>query len=146
MHAALLDESFAGRRFDAIFCITRHPIARFVSEYRFRAQAGHPMTKGGIDVFARQALWRYETRTQFVLDNHIRPQVAFPWGDCAVYPLEDGMAAILDAVSARLPAPLILPEGRPMRSGTRDEARLAPATEARLRGFYAADFEAFGYA
>lgn len=145
MHAALLDERLGGQTFTGAFCITRHPLRRFESEYRFRARAGHRLARDGIDAFARAVLWRFEKHNPFVLDNHIRPQVAFVWRDCEVFRLEDGMDYILDEISAWLPAALVPPARARMRSSPDLPVAMTPETEARLRAFYHADFEAFGY-
>lgn len=146
MHGALLREVFAGRRFDRVFCISRHPLDRFASEFRFRAAAGHPLAKAGIDAFARAALWRFEKRNPFVLDNHIRPQSEFPWAECRIFRLEDGMGRILAEMSEGLPEPApALPDEVKMRSDSALDAAMSPATVARLRKFYDADFRAFDY-
>lgn len=99
MHAALLERHFAGERFTRIFCLVRHPLARFLSEYRFRAESGHKLAQDGVDSFARQVLWRYARRDPMVLDNHIRPQVDFPWRSCTTFRLEDGIEAALSGIS-----------------------------------------------
>jgi hypothetical protein len=146
MHAALLEERLGDRSFEQIFCIVRHPLRRFESEYRFRAAAGHRLAQEGIDRFAEQALWRFEKANPFVLDNHIRPQAEFPWRDCRVFRLEDGLDAALAQISEALPEPLTPPGARAMRSAPAREEAMSPATEARLRAFYRTDFESFGYA
>jgi len=76
MHAALLERHLLNRTFTRIFCIVRNPIARFISEYRFRRQADHPLARAGIDEFRERAMRAYETNPS-CLDNHLRPQVDF---------------------------------------------------------------------
>lgn len=145
MHAALLEERLGTRDFAAIFCLVRHPLRRFESEYRFRRVSNHPLAQDGIDAFARIALHRFETRNPFVLDNHIRPQVDFPWRDCAVYRLEDGIDPALAAVSTRLPEPLKIAPHRAMATKPETAAGPSEDTLAALTRFYRADFDAFGY-
>lgn len=146
MHAALLDQHFAGHRFDHIFAVVRHPLRRFASEFRFRAAAGHPLAKDGIDAFARAVTWRFTQRNPMVLDNHIRPQTEFLWRDCTVLKLEDGIASLLARLSQALGTTLSGVDGlASMRSDSAIAAAPAPQTEEALRAFYRSDFEAFGY-
>lgn len=142
MHAALLERHFAGERFTRIFCLVRHPLARFLSEYRFRAESGHKLAQDGVDSFARQVLWRYARRDPMVLDNHIRPQVDFPWRSCTTFRLEDGIEAALSGISDCLPERLKPLDqtsmrsdpGIPAQSVSRDAGQAEGLLSCRFRG------------
>jgi len=144
LHAPLLEEHFGDRDFTSAFCIVRHPIDRFVSEFRFRVDSQHPLADDGINTFARKALRRH-AQNPFVLDNHIRPQNEFLWRDHPVYRLEQGMDQILDQISRDLPDQLPTDGVPAMRSNAHIAARLTQPVMDMLREFYWKDFETFGY-
>ena len=144
MHAALLERHFQDLDFTRIFTIVRHPVQRFLSEYRFRRQSGHALAMGSADEFYEAAFARRSVQPGF-LDNHLRPQVEFPWRDCRVYRLEQGMSVILEDLARGLALDPTAHVERAMRSDPRLPTGLASSTEGSLRAFYADDFRAFGY-
>ena len=136
---------------DAIVTITRHPFARFVSEYGRQVKTG--MAQAPRDAWAETALDAYE-QDPFAYDNHLRPQDDFvpaPMANLSVFRMEDkGVARAFRRVQATAAAPRqrkileAMPVvGRSSRAGPLpdDLAHLA----GRLRRVYAADFERFGY-
>jgi len=145
LHAALLEKHLGGERFDRIFCIVRNPIDRFISEYRFRRQAGHKLAGGDINAFWESARRAYD-RNPMYLDNHLRPQVDFLWRESEVFRLEDGMNSILRTLGlASAPEPTSRCV-HAMKSDEQIHAVPAERTLAELTDFYRRDFEVLGYA
>lgn len=144
MHAALLEKHLSDRQFTAIFCVVRHPIARLAAAFLFREAGKHPMAQNGFGPFVRQILDRYEA-DPFLLDNHARPQIEFPWRFCPTYRFEAGLAGALDSLSDALPEPLIHDGFSPARSHAKLADQLDPRLLDRMFEFYSADFDAFDY-
>ena len=78
LHGGILSYLFQPESFDYGFTVTRDPVARAISEYKFRA--GRRYVRGlHVPDFST---WWTKTRkayqkNPFILDNHIRPQVEF---------------------------------------------------------------------
>lgn len=145
LHATLLEKHLVKERFDRIFCIVRNPIDRFISEFRFRRQAGHKFAAGDINAFWASARHAYD-ENPMCLDNHLRPQIDFLWRDSEVFRLEDGMGSILKSLGMdSAPDPTTRPLFA-MRSDDRIHAVPSKQTIAELIDFYHKDFEMFGYA
>ena len=76
MHRRLLETVFNGDTFDYSFTLVRHPVERFVSEYKFQVAASKRPD------FAPIAEWIEDLPTKlpenpFAFDNHLRPQHEF---------------------------------------------------------------------
>lgn len=149
-HAELLEQTLRLDRFDAIFLITREPLARFRSEYVMRnkrnANAG---SAAHVEAWARR-LFRRRAANPSVLDNHLRPQHEFVVPDARIFRLEDGMESIVTALNAEwgLGLPLDIP--RNLASGTdghisSQDVEVNDFVQARVRALYARDYETFGY-
>lgn len=143
MHAALLETHFQHRSFAEIFCVVRHPLERFISEFKFRLET-HAAAQSGLNAFADHVFDRYGDNP-FIMDNHIRPQSEFIWRDCAVFKLEDGLETMLAQLSTRLGEPLVPESKRRMLSRKVDVEPLSARNHVRLLAFYQQDFETFGY-
>jgi len=101
MHSELIDRHIGNQNFDFEFAITRNPIARFYSEFRFRLEQNHRLAQDNVDLFADTILEKYQTNP-FILDNHIRPQNEFLRPSTHTFYLEDGMTPVLDFLSKEL--------------------------------------------
>lgn len=74
-----------------VFCVTRHPYERALSEYRWalglvnppqapRLRAAQPCTPAGLNTFLQQTLRRVQQGQTFIDDCHFLPQEKFVWG------------------------------------------------------------------
>jgi len=150
-HGALLTEVFNLVRFDVVFLIARDPVSRFRSEFAMRHKhLRHLDTVESeiVDEWAARFLSRYATN-HHAHDNHVRPQVDFLVPGAEVYRLEDGMDSIVADLNERFDLGLRTDIPRRLDSETRglrsSAVTVSPALQARLREFYAEDFERFGY-
>jgi hypothetical protein len=151
LHAQMLEQIFNLTEFDAIFMITRDPIARFRSEYGMRNPQGlREHTEADVERWA-DGVFRQYAGNSYVLDNHLRPQKDFYIDGCRVYRLEDGLGHIVRDVNARFDLAL---EGdipkimdRHTASGfSSSDIKVSPDLERRIKAFYYEDFNRFGYA
>jgi hypothetical protein len=149
LHAELIADLLRVERFEIVFMLVRDPLARFRSEYAMRNKADVRTDSGSVERWAAQAFEDY-ARDPFVFDNHLRPQHEFELPATVVYRLEDGLEAAVADLGVRLG--LDLPEevphalSREKSSGVSSrDVELSDALEERLRDFYRADFERFGY-
>ncbi|SDS19253.1 Sulfotransferase family protein [Paraoerskovia marina] len=149
MHGEMLEQSFRLARFSARFAVVRNPIARFQSEYAWRLGRGVDVSSDAVEKWGYGVLDRFNSNP-FILGNHIRPQVEFLVGDMEVYRFEDG----LDGAMSRLNTKFSLNVGSSVgRERTSDDSsgvsssavEVSQRLEDRLREFYKADFQAFGY-
>lgn len=146
-HGAILDALFAPGFFDYSFCVVRNPYARLLSEYNYRRVEARRRERlllaGGFAPWLRLTFRRYRA-SPYVLSNHIRPQVEFPTAGCEVFRLEDQLGAL----EARLGEVTGIGfDGPPAKSNVskKSGARMTEVAAELIRGFYAADFERFGY-
>lgn len=133
------------------FAIVRHPFARFVSAYNFRARGGAIPAGLGPEAWFRHYLARHEVNP-FAHGNHLSRQVDFLPSNATVFHIENGTEEIAAWLNERFgtdPTPFDLP--RRNVSPKTPDARYTPystwSPEFRelLRTHYAADFERFGY-
>jgi len=142
-HAALLEGMFGNGFFDYAFMIVREPLDRMKSEYRHSRALWRP------DAWLPFGTWIAWTLNAAKVapslhNNHHRPQVDFRCFDAEVFRFEDGMETIVARVAERLGLPK--PEEIPhMKRWKEVKIKVSKASEARVRRFYAADYEAFGY-
>jgi len=142
-HAALLESMFGEGFFDYAFMIVREPVDRMRSEYRHSRKNWRP------DSWMPFSTWITWTLSVAAVvpdlhNNHHRPQVDFRCFDAEVFHFEDGMDTILQRLAERLGLPK--PEEIPHMKRAKDvKIEVTDACVARVRKFYAADCEAFGY-
>lgn len=149
LHGPILRYLFGAAFFDYGFAIVRDPIARAISEYRFRAA---PRLANGQHVAEFPQWWRRTrqryARNPFILDNHIRPQAEFLSRGIAkrfdVFHFEDGLLANLARVFETLDTPF---RDLGIHTHRVDDVavHLDEATFESLVVFYAADIKEFGY-
>jgi hypothetical protein len=150
-HAALLEQTLRLDRFDAIFLVTREPLARFRSEYAMRNKRKDGAGSAEhVEAWTRRVLGRAR-RDPCVLDNHLRPQHEFLVPGAQVFRLEDGMDSIVAAVNGAWDLglsndiPQHLSSGGDGRISSRD-VEVSGAVAASVREFYRRDHELLGYA
>ncbi len=118
MHAELFDTFVPPKFYNKGFCVIRHPIARLVSEYRWRQtldQASLPF-----DPWVRRQIAAY-AQNPYVLDNHMRPQHEFIGKKIKVFRFEDGIDVILGRFGHDRPYPQPRnPRPTARRQGTAD--------------------------
>ncbi|PWE18732.1 hypothetical protein DDZ18_03830 [Marinicauda salina] len=142
MHAALLEETFDPENFDEIFALVRHPVDRFVSQYKFLLAAGrkvpdfHTWMEGVPERLRRDP---------FVYDNHLRPQHEFIWTSrCRVFRLEEGLDAVFAALSE--PGEKISYGGEAwIRLAHDDASAWRESARDHVKSLYFDDFVSFGY-
>lgn len=150
-HADLLAQTLKLDRFDAVFLVTRDPLARFRSEYAMRNRR-RPGAGAGphVEEWTRSIARRVQ-RNPSVLDNHLRPQHEFLVPGARAFRLEDGMGAIVRALNDdwRLgladDVPQHLLSGKDGSIASRD-VQVTAEVERWVRDFYARDYELLGYA
>ncbi|MCF7702161.1 sulfotransferase family 2 domain-containing protein [Loktanella sp. M215] len=141
MHAELFDTFVPPKFYDKGFCVIRHPIARLVSEYRWRQtldQASLPF-----DPWVRRQIAAY-AQNPYVLDNHMRPQHEFIGKKIKVFRFEDGIDVILGRLSV-MTGLTLNPETHVRQPGVREPLTWSPETRALALRFYDADFAPLGY-
>ncbi|UWQ95278.1 sulfotransferase family protein [Rhodobacteraceae bacterium M385] len=93
VHTRLVPDGF----YDESFAVLRDPVARMVSEYRYRLDRFEGQRS--FDDWVRAAFDAYG-RDGYVYDNHIRPQAEFLRPGMVLFRLEMGMEAVFDWVDA----------------------------------------------
>lgn len=143
LHWSALQNLFDTPRFDYRFALVRHPLERFISEYRMR-------TKNRVLEFNAWALRTLDKHAAdpYLLDNHLRPQVEFLGDGVEIFRLEDGLGdAWLSQLSSGLGLPMrMVTHDRPERSRVARSA-IAPSAEVleRIQFVYSEDYQRLGY-
>lgn len=158
-HAEVLDSLFDPDFFDARFTVLRDPLARLVSEFRWRARAPDPKyarfglrdlsDKGKFLIRGRKLILNFDQWVEHIFDrypkapyicgNHIRPQHEFLSGSETVFRLEDGLSPVyrwLDEVTGTAPDP----DPEHFKRSVFPAPKISDATRQAVRAFYAEDF------
>lgn len=150
MHASMLEEVFRLGEFDLVFMVTRHPLARFRSEYGYARRHQEMVTEASaVEEWADHAFRSY-ARDPFHLDNHLRPQSAFYLPGSTVLRLEDGMEAITAELGRRLETdfgndiPRVL-ERKEATGVASSDVVVTTQLRQRIEAFYSEDYDRFGY-
>ena len=98
MHAFMLENILNIDNFKYVFTVVRNPIARLISEYKWRIR--DKTTEGGFDSWYKITRKRYLTNN-FYYDNHIRPMHEFITKRCDVHKLENGMDNIQQVIESK---------------------------------------------
>lgn len=163
MHAQLHTPLGLDAIADWSFAIVRDPLARLLSEYRFRRRQAelleaHPDyrladvepndlpsgARATFDAWVAHVADRYR-RDPFVLDNHLRPQAAFVSPAHRVFRFEDGLEAVTAAIAQACGVESPPPTPHENRT-TATPITAKRATLRRMVALYEADFRRFGYA
>lgn len=142
MHAELFDTFVPPEFYRKGFCVTRHPIARLVSEFHWRESLGH--VKAEFDEWVRNRINEY-SKDNYILDNHFRPQHEFVGKKIQVFRFEDGMDTILTAISEMTGLTLDTNIHR-RKSADKRALTWSPETREKAIAFYDKDFQTFDYA
>ena len=141
MHAAVQRALFPDGFCDHAFTVLRDPVARLQSEYRYRI--GHAENRGvaiaPFDDWVRVVFRRFR-KNPSMLDNHIRPQAEFVTPGMRLFRLEDGLDAVFDWIDTLGGDPAPAPREH-RKDLSRIEVSMRPETEARIRAFYAGDYQ-----
>ena len=101
MHMDLLEQFIDLNYFDAIFSVVRNPVARIISEYKWRIKS--PYAKHGIDHWYTKTRDIYN-KNPFAFDNHLRPMNAFVRDNSKIFKLEEDMPLIAPWLRQKLPS------------------------------------------
>ncbi|MGR3762453.1 sulfotransferase family 2 domain-containing protein (plasmid) [Roseobacteraceae bacterium NS-SX3] len=129
--------------YDYAFTLVRNPVARLVSEYRWRKSLSETPLPD-FDTWVKRQLARY-AKNNYILDNHIRPQSEFIGPDVEVFRLEDGIEFPIYAGLDQLGLHADDIEIHHARRSETSPLTVTAQTLEDIRTFYAADFECFGY-
>lgn len=158
-HRDMLDCLFDDPFFDHSFAVLRDPLARLISEFRWRARVPDPkyaryglrdlsgrgkfLIRGKkhfltFDEWVALLFKRYPKDT-FLYSNHLRPQHEFLRGDETLFAFEDGLEPVfswLDTVTGTPPAP------RPAhhKKAAFPHPEISEATREAVRAFYREDY------
>lgn len=129
--------------YDLAFTVVREPLARMVSEYRWRTRISKKQLPP-FDIWARANITDYH-ENPYRLDNHIRPQCEFIGPPVKIFRLEDGLEqpirTSLELLGLKVDE-LSIHHKRKSELTTLEASR---DTVNHIRDFYRADYEAFGY-
>lgn len=149
MHGDLLNMVFRLDKFDLIFMVVRHPLARFKSELAMQSDDILTAPQREVDIRAKSVLDDFDN-DPFSYDNHLRPQREYQVDNCVVYRLEDGLDILSKDISTRLGIRLSrkTPWARrrkDLAGRSSEQITFSREVESRIRTTYAQDFSAFGY-
>jgi Sulfotransferase family len=144
MHAALHKHYVPSTFYDYGFAVVRHPLDRFLSEFKWRKHLTKLPEFGDFEKWATRQLRRYPV-DRYMLDNHLRPQSEFVSEGIEWFKLEDGLEgpaakALSHLGIASLPGPLVN-----MKVSQPTEVTISEQLLTDVFAFYATDFDAFGY-
>lgn len=147
-HAEIINKILVVDRFDYVFMTVRHPVSRFVSEFRMRCMKRlYPLD---INAWADSVMQRY-VEDEYMYDNHIRPQSEFVLKNIDIYKQDMGFGEEFG---------LLLEEkiGIKLRERAINKVRVREVSDykssnevlsednlQRIRMFYAMDFARFNY-
>lgn len=96
----VLKNVFRTNRFTAMFCISRHPISRFKSEFAYRNKdlSKDQLTKRFVTKWLLRNLWQY-FKNRNHKDNHLKPQSRFIFKGIATYKSESGFQQIFEQLN-----------------------------------------------
>lgn len=79
--------------FDAIFSVTRNPLQKLVSEFKWRVHLGDQSTEPGFSEW--YAKWRMQYKVdKYIKDNHFRHQTHFLMDQSKIFKFEDGLDCV----------------------------------------------------
>lgn len=145
-HRILIPEGFC----DAAFMVVRDPVARLLSEFRYRTEAavgdgryrvdlGNGLRfTGTFDGWAHTVL-DMVAEDAWACDNHMRPQSDFWREDVQVFVFEAGLGLVFEWIDQVTGTP---PGARfHENKGNRVQIDMSEEVRARVEAFYAADLE-----
>ena len=143
----MLSKIFKLSAFDYVFMTVRHPIDRFLSEYKHRI--GEKLDLPDVNTWVKRLLRRYGDEP-YMLDNHIRPQSDFWVERTDVFRQEDGFGSDwIEQLANRIPCQFTAEKvdlAMKFNVKAAERSDLSEASVAALQRFYHRDFTLFGYA
>ena len=139
-HREMIDHIFPDIGSYYLFTVVRHPILRFISEYRYRKK-NNPSLQ--FTEFLILALEKYN-QDSYWCDNHIRPQVEFLNKNTEVFKLEDGLGKCLEKVHKVLGSKNVN-SVKKLNSTESSNERFDGADINKVLNFYSLDMTYLGY-
>lgn len=146
-HAEILELLFRAEKFELVFTITRHPVARFISEYTRQTlrQNTYDPTPAAIINWGENKFKQYQTNP-FLLDNHIRPQSEFLLPNTVCLKLEDGLDHAFNLLDKKYQLRVDNLRKHANRSAIDiDPVQIDSSVEKMIEEFYSEDFINLGY-
>lgn len=149
-HAELLKSNLRLERFELIFTVVRHPVARLRSEYlwRNRKKENIRLDTSAVESWAANAFARFQ-QDPYIWDNHLRPQAEFLLHNTHVIHFEQGLAKAINQLSSDFE--LGIKSTGTARSGEQEtglsssDVPVSERLRSRITTFYRSDFQAFNY-
>lgn len=141
-HAEILRDAVDLSAIDFSFLISRNPLDRIVSEYRFRQT--HFGEERSFENWVDSVFHHYR-KNPFYLDNHIRPQVDFLLDEARVFRLEDGLNNLFREVSQKLNFDVKKENFQRINESHASEVFVSEVTLNKITSFYEADFKQLKY-
>ncbi len=134
---------------DAVFAVTRDPLTRMVSEYRWQRDLRRGTRAGKALAWLPFSIWlrlmlQVAARNPHAFDNHLRPQGDFIPDHARLFRLEDGLDAVavwLAEITGACLSPANLPHALPKVAGH----DIGPRDAALIGQAFAVDYNRFGY-
>lgn len=134
---------------DKVFAVVRHPLTRFVSSYNFAARIGKVPAGMGPEEWFEKATWDL-SKIPYHADNHLKRQIDLMPEGTVVFRLEDGLDELVDWIDTTFGVSGIgigSPSNVAPKPTSEDfsERALSASLRSRIEGYYAEDYERFGY-
>lgn len=133
------------------FAVVRHPLHRLVSTFRFHVEVERSIASiWTLDEWFDDWLEKAE-ENPFLFDGHLRPQSDLIPADAVIFPLENGLDAIiphLDSLAGSQDGPRRIAPRDPRKASdgpTASSDRPSAYTLEKIAAYYAEDFRRFGY-
>ena len=132
---------------DFSFAIVRHPLARIISDYKWAmTQSTMADEKMSFGDWLDECFRSFE-KDEYFLANHIKPQSKFIGPKIKrVFKYEEGLdhiiSTVLSETDVRLPGKVVLPK---INTSSDVAVAVSEDDKAKIRDFYADDFETYGY-
>jgi hypothetical protein len=144
-HRDQIENEILDMKFDFTFMVTRHPVDRMISEYRYQCRKPglHRSRIMGFGLWLRYSLARVRKQRGY-RDNHFRPQAEFPIHGCQIFKYEDGLEVAIESLNRQLDLAVRLPSTR-MNVSPSFDLNVRSADISRITSFYKSDFETYKY-
>jgi hypothetical protein len=127
--------------------VTRHPVARLVSEYRYQRRHGGlqlaRMRLFGFDLWLRHAMFRLRSNPRW-RNLHFLPQVDYPCFGAETFRYEDGLSRVIRRLSEVTGVTMPDTPAATNQSVPRP-VHVSQSSLDLIAQYYAADFERFDY-
>ncbi len=130
---------------DHSFTVTRHPMDRIISEYKYRSNNRSILLRNLLDFdsFVYYCFNEYK-KNKNVLGGHIKPQVEFILKDTRIFKLEEGFDNVIDYLRDVCSLEKISDVSRVNISEPKN-IHMTKRTQLDIENFYADDYRYFNY-